>query len=334
MNDLVSFLTSPEIMIGYIILGISIAFFIFLKIYQKKSHKNLMKQNTKELKNLVEEVNDNLEEDYANNLLNESLNIPKIEEIVEVKNTVPVIEQAPTTIDELIDFSDKVPLKPTITIAKEEEKPQIIFEAPSEVVENKEKIKPLIDQVDNISEIEVLSLDDTSKEELVYEDIYPTVEKSKEELENLTKKLIEEDNNQNIELTDFEAMQEENAIISLEEYLARGDELYSDNEVNGYSDEGDEPISLADLELRMNKAKEEVKEDAIVKEQLENKPTYQEQMSFQSSPIISPVYGIEETKKDSSIELENTANYEKLDEEIRKTNEFLSTLKELQEKLQ
>lgn len=57
-----------------------------------------------------------------------------------------------------------------------------------------------------------------------------------------------------------------NAIISLEEYLARGDELYSDNEVNGYSDEGDEPISLADLELRMNKAKEEVKEDAIVKE--------------------------------------------------------------------
>ena len=35
----------------------------------------------------------------------------------------------------------------------------------------------------------------------------------------------------------------------------------------------------------------------------------------------------------SDIELENTANFEKLDEEIRKTNEFLMTLKELQKKL-
>ena len=35
----------------------------------------------------------------------------------------------------------------------------------------------------------------------------------------------------------------------------------------------------------------------------------------------------------TSIELENTANYEKLDEEIRKTNEFLSKLRELQKNL-
>ena len=32
-------------------------------------------------------------------------------------------------------------------------------------------------------------------------------------------------------------------------------------------------------------------------------------------------------------ELENTANYDKLDQEIKKTNEFLMTLKELQQKL-
>ena len=31
--------------------------------------------------------------------------------------------------------------------------------------------------------------------------------------------------------------------------------------------------------------------------------------------------------------LENTANYDKFDEEIKKTNEFIVTLKELQEKL-
>ena len=33
------------------------------------------------------------------------------------------------------------------------------------------------------------------------------------------------------------------------------------------------------------------------------------------------------------MELENTANYDNLDEEIRKTNEFLMTLRELQKKL-
>ena len=46
----------------------------------------------------------------------------------------------------------------------------------------------------------------------------------------------------------------------------------------------------------------------------------------------SPIYGIkEDTTK--NIELENTADYDKLDAEIKKTNEFLMTLRELQSKL-
>ena len=64
-------------------------------------------------------------------------------------------------------------------------------------------------------------------------------------------------------------------------------------------------------------------------------PIYQEHKKFKSSPVISPVYGIERPSDVShnDIELENTANFEKLDEEIRKTNEFLMTLKELQKNL-
>ena len=56
---------------------------------------------------------------------------------------------------------------------------------------------------------------------------------------------------------------------------------------------------------------------------------------FQNSPIISPIFGIERLNniEPNDLELENTANYEKLDEEIRKTNEFIMTLKELQSKL-
>ena len=48
------------------------------------------------------------------------------------------------------------------------------------------------------------------------------------------------------------------------------------------------------------------------------------------------IFGIEkdeETMSQTELELENTANYEKLDEEIKKTNEFLMTLRELQKKL-
>ena len=65
-------------------------------------------------------------------------------------------------------------------------------------------------------------------------------------------------------------------------------------------------------------------------------PEISSERIFKSSPIISPIYGIE--KKDTNmspteIELENTANYDKLDEEIKKTNEVLMTLRELQKKL-
>ena len=53
---------------------------------------------------------------------------------------------------------------------------------------------------------------------------------------------------------------------------------------------------------------------------------------FKTSPIISPIYGVEKSENDS-LRIENTANYEKLDAEIKRTNEFLTKLKELQKKL-
>ncbi len=53
---------------------------------------------------------------------------------------------------------------------------------------------------------------------------------------------------------------------------------------------------------------------------------------FKSSPIISPIYGVERKVKEP-LQIENTANYDKLDAEIKKTNEFLTKLKELQKKL-
>ena len=141
--------------------------------------------------------------------------------------------------------------------------------------------------------------------------------------------------------------------------MKKGDVLYEQNEVTQYADEGDEPISLQDLEMRMNNIKEEAKaldqkeqEPEIIESSKPSKRTrtnkvvlddfysidkskaYNDDHVFKSSPIISPIFGIEKQRSnDNSLELENTANYEKLDEEIKKTTEFLGKLRELQKNL-
>ena len=151
--------------------------------------------------------------------------------------------------------------------------------------------------------------------------------------------------------------------------------MYEQNELTQYADEGNEPISLQDLEIKMKKYSinepttvesivEEIEslEDHVVEEPviIEAQPVvieqqklvlddfntvkvepveevqqtisnaYQTTKKFKSSPVISPLYGI---RPQSELELENTANYEKLDEEIKKTNDFIMTLKELQSHL-
>ena len=74
-----------------------------------------------------------------------------------------------------------------------------------------------------------------------------------------------------------------------------------------------------------------LKEKEAEIKKMEDLPPIALEKKFKSSPFISPVYGISETKE--TIELEQTANLDKLNEEIKKTNEFLKTLKELQKNL-
>ena len=166
----------------------------------------------------------------------------------------------------------------------------------------------------------------------------------------------EEAKQENISLTNFEEDQEQNAIISLDELLKKGKTITQDEIIQH------EPITLQELEAKWKKDKEVValKNDDEEIEVLETKkeevpfsyedikveapkvkiPTMDELFSksktpYKPTPVISPIFGIEEDKisSDNSLKLENTANYDKLDAEIRKTNEFLSKLKELQKKL-
>ena len=363
MNELINFLTSKEIIVVYMVAGV--AWFLCFLIYliDKTYYKRKRKQNTRELNKLVEEVNRELEQEGYD--VNEEIyNTPVLAPIEEYSEEVEYVEEEKDIEAMIVE---------NMEIAQE----QVEVEEIEEVIE----VKPAVEEPVVV------------EEELYYTDIEPNKEEAQAELRRLTEELMKaealaqqevvevqetpviEEEVKNISLTSYEEEQEENAIISLEELVRKSKDMYEQNELTQYADEGNEPISLQDLEIKMKEYSfnepttvesivEEIEslEDHVVEEpvMIETQPVvieqqklvlddfntvkvepveevqktvanaYQTTKKFKSSPVISPIYGI---RSQSELELENTANYEKLDEEIKKTNEFVMTLKELQSHL-
>ncbi len=211
-----------------------------------------------------------------------------------------------------------------------------------EVVESEENHPPLQNpsQMEPIREIKYVDeqLESTrAQEELAYltQELAQAYEEEKKTPEIV---VSDKEDHHLIEHTDFEQEQEEKAIISLEELMQKGDTLYETNAEVQYQDEGDEPINLQELEARY---REQLSLKMVEEEQpqvtLESFNVVEEApvpYKFKNSPFISPVFGLEEERPlESKIELENTADYGKLDDEIRKTSDFVDRLKELQQKL-
>lgn len=378
MNELMEFLNTDEVRI---VIAVAVAICIIGTLYfiiEKNYHNKRKKRNTKELNELVEQ----LEDKEINSSVVEK---PIIEEIIEPvttlkveKNTIAndkpteVISLKPETIKEEKEEKEEKPLVIPIEEFKCESEKNVYVEPienKTEIFEEENNKKySVTDIYEKVKdEIETLELEEDKKEDsLQYTDAVPTQEEAKEELRQATIELLKAQEQQkveeskNIELTEFEEEQEKNAIISVEELMKKSDILYEQNETTQYADEGNEPISLKDLERRMNNIKEEAKALDIKQQEpeiIESTPieiskeetnkvvlddfysidktkAYNDDHIFKSSPIISPIFGIEKQHtNDNSLELENTANYEKLDEEIKKTNEFLGKLRELQKNL-
>ena len=314
---------------------IAVAFILYIAVlvYDKTSLKRKMRQNTKELCKIT------LEEDSE---VKEEVSEPVLIPIEEKKEEVVV--------------NDSLVLEPISEPVSE-----VKIEEPI----REEVVEPIIVKDEEVSDSDVGSTNEVVSDELQYTSIEPNQSEAQAELMKLTETLEKaEEEVKNIDLTAFEEEQEQNAIISLDELMSRGKAMYESGELEKLEDEGNEPISIQDLEERMKVANESssvvsvtaepvIAESSPITEQMvlndfqtvsieeeapvkpEESTVYQEHKKFKSSPIISPVFGIEkmEATTASDIELENTANFEKLDEEIRKTNEFLMTLKELQKKL-
>ncbi len=374
MENVIDFLATKEVLIVLAIIGLILfVYFIlwFHEFMKKHEEKKKLQNNTMQLNKLVEEVAKARKEE-ATNVTPITKEEPKKEEIKEEKIEVPLVNN--TTV-----------VTPTVVPEVKEEKAEIKEPTPDVVIESVAaspiEVEPVVvsvkenpvntndsimlndkfeEKVEVVEPTVITPVESPKNEEEVikYKDEVYTESEAKAELERITeelKKLENEDKEENIELTKFEEEQEENAIISLDELIAKGKTITEQNEVTQYQDDGNEPISIQELEERYRKEKEQVEVLEVEEEPKTEKPklsiddflsakekvpsineAYTEKKStYHPSPIISPIYGIEEepVKKNTTLELENTANYEKFDEEIRKTNEFLSKLKELQQKL-
>lgn len=194
-------------------------------------------------------------------------------------------------------------------------------------------------------------------QEIKYVEENPELERTNAqlELERITKELRKAEDTQElkpIEFTNYELIQEEDAIISLEELKEKESHLMEINEEVQYMDEGNEPINLEELKAKFNTTEINIIAPEVIDEEKEviklddfNEVTSTStpyEKKLEASPIISPIFGFEKDLKPqevkpfftpSSMEFEQTADYEKLDLELRKTNDFLRQLKELEKNL-
>lgn len=184
-----------------------------------------------------------------------------------------------------------------------------------------------------IEPVSIISQNETLKETLesIEDEVYveSDLEKTQaqirvEEITNALKdaqidKKIEED-----KYAKFEEEQEKNAIISYNELKESFDRLYDENEKIQYLEDDEIPININELyDLRDKEENEKVKLDDF-SDFKKVEPVVETTSTFKSSPLISPVYGIQtppvEIKKHDDIEIQDA-------------NLFLQSLKELKNNL-
>ena len=374
MENIIDFLATKEVLIVLAIIGLILfVYFIlwFHEFMKKHEEKKKLQNNTMQLNKLVEEVARAQKEENARKTIPITKEEPKKEEIKEEKIEIPLVSNT-TVVNPVIVPEEKAEVveatpAPEVVIESVASSPIEVEPVVVSVKENPVNINDSImlnnqfeEKVEVVEPTVITPVESPKNEEEVikYKDEVYTESEAKAELERITeelKKLESEEKEENIELTKFETEQEENAIISLDELIAKGKTITEQNEITQYQDDGNEPISIQELEERYKREKEQVEVLEVEEEPKEEKPklsiddflsakekvtplkeAYSEKKStYHPSPIISPIYGIEEepVRKNTTLELENTTNLQKFDEEIRKTNEFLSKLKELQQKL-
>lgn len=363
MNELIDFFTSKEIIVVYIVAAVACILCFIIYLIDKNYYKRKQRQNTRELNKLVEEVNEIVENEAVSN---EIYNTPILSPIVEENMTLEDMKDPILIIDEQLEnfevqqpiITEKVVENVEIIEQSESEKETLAYEQVIEelsvVEENieeelqytniepdrkqaQEELMRLTEELEK-AEQEARTINLTSYEEEQEENAIISLEelvrKSKEMYESNEIMQYEDEGNEPISLEDLERRMKniKEEIISLEE-TKNDTKLVTITEAPIIDEVKPQQLVLDDFNT--------IKVDEILENVAETKlepvkplyQSYQTEKKFERSPIISPIYGIERKDTVENISLENTANYDKLDEEIKKTNEFLMTLRELQKNL-
>ena len=230
------------------------------------------------------------------------------------------------TISDILKRKKEIILEEELSPIQKDEMIEMTTQVQEEVLENNNIEIQEVNEVVTDEEIESLDLETPMIKKI--ETVETNLDNKEKALVELAK--IEDTLEHQISLedtlTNLETIEEENAIISYQELLENTNELTTVME-----DDGDEPITLDEVFKLFNGNNDD---GIIINESLEALPIEEAyQGEFNSSPYLSPINGVEGENL-ADIQLENTANLEKLDKEIRKTNQFLNILNELKKNLE
>lgn len=342
MSELLAKITEDNLIIFCVLLCIAaflITLIVSIELYNNKKKKKIL---LLENKNDEKELNIKKDDNIIYEVEDEELEKTKAKiELAKLKEKLEQEEKEKTILEE---EAKKEEMVPEPVISQVENTTQV--KVPEAQVVNQVKQEIPVQVAEEINKPESVTQTIVAKEEKLDNYLNQTIGKPVQPVQEEKKEIKEEtavNNEQPKEsVKSFEEEEEENAIISYDELKKAANFGYTDEEMDKYVDEKDAIISIAELErlykestalnIETANEKEEVELKSFDIKRVEDLPEISSEKKFQSTPFISPVYGIGAVEE--SLELEQTANLAKLNEEIKKTNEFLKALKELKKNLQ
>ena len=339
MSELLAKITEDNLIIFCVLLCIAaflITLIVSIELYNnKKKKKILLLENKNDEKELNIKKDDNIIYEVEDEELEKTkakIELAKLKEKLEQEEKEKTILEKEAKKEEMVSepVVSQTEITPPVPALEVQIVDQVNQEIPVQVAEEINKSEPVTQTI-------------AAKEEKLDNYLNQTISKPVQEEKKEIKEEAVINNEQPKEVVkSFEEEEEENAIISYDELKKAANFGYTDEEMDKYVDEKDAIISIAELErlykestalnIETANEKEEVELKSFDIKRVEDLPEISSEKKFQSTPFISPVYGIGAVEE--SLELEQTANLAKLNEEIKKTNEFLKALKELKKNLQ
>lgn len=338
MSELLAKITEDNLIIFCVLLCIAaflITLIVSIELYNnKKKKKILLLENKNDEKELNIKKDDNIIYEVEDEELEKTkakIELAKLKEKLEQEEKEKTILEEEAKKEEMVSepVVSQTEITPPVPAVEVQIVEQVNQEIPVQVAEEINKSEPVTQTI-------------AVKEEKLDNYLNQTISKPVQEEKKEIKEETAVNNEQPKESVKSFEEEEENAIISYDELKKATNFGYTDEEMDKYVDEKDAIISIAELErlykestalnIETANEKEEVELKSFDIKRVEDLPEISSEKKFQSTPFISPVYGIGAVEE--SLELEQTANLAKLNEEIKKTNEFLKALKELKKNLQ